>query len=797
MNKNYLLSAILLIGISFSVNAQNKNLCASAQTISSFPFSQTGLTTNGATNDITTAPCAGTVLDGVEFLFKYTPTANQNVSVTLTNTMASLINKVGLFVTKDCPNASGAVCMGFVESTSNPLQLPSISLIAGETYYIMVTSKTTLPFGSSYTNFDISLANEIVLNGIDAGISAIKAIEPSCNLGASNVVEATVFNYGDVSISNVPVQYTVNNGTPILDTVDGPILPNASAVVTFVPTVDLSLEGSYSIEVKTNYPNDTIPENNAMIFVAEHQPLVTLPYLADFENDNGHWGAGGVNSTWEWGVPNNTMINSAFSGTKAWVTNLDGNNHADLSNNSDENSFLYSPCFDFTGVVHPQIKFQVRTKLNITDMPNSVRFQWSNDNGSTWVTLRTWNGTIEDWTLFEYSVDTIAGMSNVRFRFSYAPSFTMMVTPSEGFAIDDFQVYEQQACDFQTIDIIATEFDCGMSSQTPVTAKIMNVGLNDQNTVMIAYSTNQIDWEVDTLYQLMHPFDTITHIFNTPANFSTIGSYTLYIKTINASDIITINDMKSMEINNLPVISAFPYNENFNVPTSNWFTYGIKSSWEYGQSTLGNNTSNIWATNLTGNYNGGELSYLQGPCFDVSTMTNPYFNFKYWVEFGEGAASGGVDVEASTDGITWNPLNILPYNLVSTSWMTSSLSLNSVKTATKLQIRFVLISSVLGTQDGIFIDDVSITEGSLIGQDENSASVISVYPNPTSDNVFVNSSNEKITKIEIIGIDGKTIISKEINDFNATLNVENTDSGLYFLRISTTSRTQMSRFIVQ
>jgi len=797
MKKNYLFSILLLVGMYFTTNAQNKNLCSSAQTISNFPFSQTGLTTNGATNDITTSPCAGTILAGVEYLFKYTPTVNQNVSVTLANTMANLINKIGLFVTKGCPSDAGAQCMGFVESTTNPLQIPSITLVAGETYYIMVTSKTTLPVGTSFTDFDISIANEIILDDVDAGISAITAIEPSCDLGNSNVIKATVFNYGDVPISNVPVQYTINNGTAVLDTVDGPIQPNASAEITFVPTADFSVEGSYSIQVKTNIAGDVDNSNDAMIFVAEHQPYVTLPYMTDFESNNGSWGAGGVNSTWEWGVPNNTLINSAFSGTKAWVTNLDGNNHADASNNSDENSFLYSPCMSFTGIVHPQIKFYVRSKLNITDMPNSVRFQWSNDNGASWITLRTWNGTIEDWTLYEFSVDTISGMNNVRFRFSYAPSFTMMVTPSEGFAIDDFQAYEQPTCDFETSKVIATEFDCGMSAQTLVTAKIMNVGLDDQNTVMIAYSLDQITWEVDTINQLMHPMDSITHVFNTPVDLSAVGTYTIYVKTINTNDIISINDTKSIEINNLPVITTYPYLENFNVPTTNWFTYGIKSSWEYGPSTLGNNSSNIWATNLNGNYNPGELSYLQGPCFDISGMTNPYFNFKYWVEFGTGAAAGGVDVEASTDGIVWNPLNILPYNLVSTYWLTGSLSLSSVQGATKLKLRFVLISSVLGTQDGIFIDDVSITEGSINGIAKNPLQNINVYPNPTSNNIYISSTNEKILKIEIIGVDGKTIMMKEINDFKAAYNVENMASGLYFLKVSTSEQMQISRFIVE
>jgi len=178
-------------------------------------------------------------------------------------------------------------------------------------------------------------------------------------------------------------------------------------------------------------------------------------------------------------------------------------------------------------------------------------------------------------------------------------------------------------------------------------------------------------------------------------------------------------------------------------------------------------------------------------------MTNPYFNFKYWVEFGTGAAAGGVDVEASTDGIVWNPLNILPYNLVSTYWLTGSLSLSSVQGATKLKLRFVLISSVLGTQDGIFIDDVSITEGSINGIAKNPLQNINVYPNPTSNNIYISSTNEKILKIEIIGVDGKTIMMKEINDFKAAYNVENMASGLYFLKVSTSEQMQISRFIVE
>ncbi|NQX85505.1 MAG: hypothetical protein HRT67_06320, partial [Flavobacteriaceae bacterium] len=69
--------------------------------------------------------------------------------------------------------------------------------------------------------------------------------------------------------------------------------------------------------------------------------ITSYPYSEDFETDDGGWVADNTtNGTWALGAPTGAVINSAGSGTNAWVTNLSGDY------NSNENSWVTSPVFD-------------------------------------------------------------------------------------------------------------------------------------------------------------------------------------------------------------------------------------------------------------------------------------------------------------------------------------------------------------------------------------------------------------------------------------------------------------------
>ena len=79
--------------------------------------------------------------------------------------------------------------------------------------------------------------------------------------------------------------------------------------------------------------------------------ISSFPYLEGFESNNGYWYTGGINSSWQWGTPAKTIIDKAANGAKCWVTSLTG------TYNDNELSYLYSPCFDLTGLSNPVLSF--------------------------------------------------------------------------------------------------------------------------------------------------------------------------------------------------------------------------------------------------------------------------------------------------------------------------------------------------------------------------------------------------------------------------------------------------------
>ena len=77
-------------------------------------------------------------------------------------------------------------------------------------------------------------------------------------------------------------------------------------------------------------------------------------------------------------------------------------------------------------------------------------------------------------------------------------------------------------------------------------------------------------------------------------------------------------------------MSAFPYFEDFNADDGGWKLHAssVNPSWAWGTVTdLGTMDGNCWSTNLTGNYNNNEYSYLYSPIFDLTSVNSPYISF--------------------------------------------------------------------------------------------------------------------------------------------------------------------------
>ncbi|MBO7572131.1 MAG: C10 family peptidase [Bacteroidales bacterium] len=66
--------------------------------------------------------------------------------------------------------------------------------------------------------------------------------------------------------------------------------------------------------------------------------------------------------------------------------------------------------------------------------------------------------------------------------------------------------------------------------------------------------------------------------------------------------------------------------------------------------------------------------------------------------------------------------------------------------------------------------------------EENNASKISIFPNPTSDMLNIISS-EEISSVEIVNIIGQVVLYKEVNSTSTLCNLKGIDDGIYFIRI--------------
>ncbi len=116
--------------------------------------------------------------------------------------------------------------------------------------------------------------------------------------------------------------------------------------------------------------------------------------------------------------------------------------------------------------------------------------------------------------------------------------------------------------------------------------------------------------------------------------------------------------------------------------------------------------------------------------------------------------------------------------------------------------------TVVYNNEGVF--DVTLTVSNEFGSDTYTAEdIISValgiddinnnlvvYPNP-ADNYISISADEIISKVEVIDVAGKTIISKDTNTKTVNLNIESLNNGFYLIRATVNDKIIVSKVTVQ
>ncbi|MBC7889144.1 MAG: S8 family serine peptidase, partial [Ferruginibacter sp.] len=293
-----------------------------------------------------------------------------------------------------------------------------------------------------YTFDDLTL--DEALN--DVGILKINspAIK-DCSLGSVSPIGIRLKNYNSISLNNLMVSYQVNGGTVVTENIAS-IAADQTMDYVFAQTADLSAYIDYNISVWVKLPADTYAANDSILnFSIHNSPVInSYPYLQNFESSDGYFYTKGTNSSWKWGTPLKNIIYKAASGTRAWVTSLTRNY------NDVETSYLYSPCFDITGLIQPVLSFS-----HILELELNYDYSWVeySTNGAVWqklgavgsgtnwydeTSLINWAGNNSSWHVA--SIDLPVPATTIRFRFVLS---TDAGVTEEGIGIDDIHIFDK------------------------------------------------------------------------------------------------------------------------------------------------------------------------------------------------------------------------------------------------------------------------------------------------------------------------------------------------------------------
>ncbi|MEM9327573.1 MAG: hypothetical protein AAGA85_18040 [Bacteroidota bacterium] len=347
-------------------------------------------------------------------------------------------------------------------------------------------------FGSdvSATAEGIAIDNiSIAVPEINGAVSNVMLPATGVGFGEEETVTVKIANRGRSTIGDLTLQLQINDQPIISEDFLVQLGSGEAQDLTFESTVDLSLAGNYEVTVTLLLAGDQVQDDNqvsatvASLALADSQ----FPFFESYEDGSAGWFSAGTNSSWQLGAPGGATISGASDGSNAWATNLDG------LHNTEEQSFVLSPVFDFSNLAQPQVALDVFYDLGFfpADPPsfpndvalNGAALQYSTDLGATWTNVgafeedqvvNNWynanitndelglafaalgfsGGNGDSWSFSSpgfvtatQDISQLAGQQQVQFRVVLGTiGFDLFDT--EGIAFDNFRVYErlQIAC---------------------------------------------------------------------------------------------------------------------------------------------------------------------------------------------------------------------------------------------------------------------------------------------------------------------------------------------------------------
>lgn len=533
-----------------------------------------------------------------------------------------------------------------------------------------------------------------------------------------------------------------------------------------------------------------------------------------------------------WAISTSTSTSLGY-GTGAWVdpnntvTNENGyalfDSDAVGANNGNQDAFLtYTGTIDCSAYPNVVLEFNQRVRMWQT---TETIFEISNDNGATWIQFPV-NLDKATSTLYQensqVNISSAAGgQANVKFRLRYIGSWDY------AWLVDDVKIVEQPAYDLRSLspfvagtnnlgieygktpvahldasyDVGGSAFNFGSATNTNTVANVnfgsgitynYSIGTINSNDT-IAYGATETPTFAVGAYNGVYTISSTEEATGSALFANNIGKRNFEVtNNVYALDGIGVNPSELQTTTTLG-------SNSFNTPTGTVFanmyhlrggnTNDVVVSLEIGISnatTEGTtiqvsmiDTATFFAdgyqslTDLNGNV--AESDYYTVTAADVAAGKITVF-FPQPVALADGAYFAAVITEV--DASNTNIIRILNDETVLQPWYASMIHL---------------------------IGDASYSNGNafairmnmgVLGVNEESALNLSVYPNPSSDVVTIE-SNLTEGNIQIMDLTGKVIANQAVNGVTSNFNTAALTNGMYTVILTNGTTVETRKFIVQ
>lgn len=640
----------------------------------------------------------------------------------------------------------------------------------------------------------------------------------SKELGAS-AVSIRIRNLDDAPVTGFTVKYKLGGNAWVEETIGATITAGGTYDHTFSPVENFAPIGSYSlVTVVQNNTADQVGANDTLATTIRHldnQPLnLSAPFLDNLESAAAGTYMGdtlGLAGIERYDFTDNsglgrlrTFISSrdAYSGTKALI--LDGVKYFEGTPPTIAVIGTYNLSGYTTNANDIRLSFKGR---NGSAIPSGARVWVRGNDTQSWQEVYDYKSIlitrtgrvpsieIAD-TLKKYGQDF---SSSFQIRWSFQPKGRATDNlAGYGLVLDDINLYEA-INDVQLLSIDSpASVSCGLSGNTPLKIKVRNSSNTTLSAVPVKYSVNGGAWVSESIASV-GANTTLEYTFTNPLNFAASGLYSIKVLVDYPSDNYRVNDTLAISVHNAPLVTTFPYLENFEGGDGGWYALGSNVSWQYGTPASARinkaaSGTRAWKTNLTGNHNDGEYSYLYSPCFQVGGMTSPTLSFSLAMELEDCGATmcDAAWVEYSTDNLNWQRLTdtasagINWYTRNAPSyWSTPNYSRWHVATmglprgVGTIRLRIVMWSDEAVNMEGIAIDDIHVYDGTKAIYHGASPSVTATQPVAGSDWVHFESEGKLVASIRA---NGQSLGTTDVQAFIHSGAVRHTNGQYYHHR---------------